>query len=223
MDKTAFGSPKPYVWTHDYLANLLTQGTHRLIKSINLEKAFKLVDRADFVPEEDLEQAYMDTDIKLSHGASLDKPTVIAQMLQLIFPKPGGNFLDIGSGSGYAAALLGVAGGSGSHVYSLERNQFLAEIARINIKKYPFLNNVEIIFRDGILGLSEKAPFDAIHVSAAYDKVPSKLLKQLKVGGYLAIPLSGNELAVYHRTGENEFRESRHKAYFFGKIQAGIE
>jgi protein-L-isoaspartate(D-aspartate) O-methyltransferase len=222
MNNFTYGSPKPFSWTHEYLTKLLTEGGKSIVRTTNLQNAFKIVDRADFVPENQQAEAYQDHDIDLIHGAKLDKPTVIAQMLQLLHPAPGGNFLDIGSGSGYSAALLGVAGGNGSKVYSLERNQYLAELARINLKKYPFLNNVEIIFKDGALGYPEKAPYDAIHVSAEYATVPQQLLKQLKIGGYLAIPISDKQLAIYYRAGELEFRETRHKAYFFDKIQTGI-
>ena len=216
-------SYQPFTWTHEYLFQLLTKSHHHLVRSTNLIKAFEYIDRADFVPANQQADAYMDKLIELPYGSILDKPTVIAEMLQLTKPAPGGTFLDIGSGSGYVAALLGVAGGEGSKVYSLERNQFLAEIARINIKKYPFLNNVEIVFCDGSLGYPEKGQYDVIHVSASYDEIPQPLLDQLKVGGYLCIPRTNRDLSVFHRTGAKDFQESTHKAFFFDKIQDGIE
>lgn len=221
--KIQFGTASPFSWSHDYLFSVLTSGKNKIIKANNLVSAFKMIDRADFVPTQFKEVAYNDVEISLGHNEYLDKPTVIAQILQLLKPKEAGKYLDIGAGSGYVAALLGVAVGSEGKVLSIERKQFLADIARININKYPFLENVEIVFRDGSLGLDSEAPYDGIHISAAYDEVPQKILLQLKVGGRLIAPTIDNNLHVYERTSANEFQETIHKAYFFDTIQPGIE
>lgn len=182
-----------------------------------------MIDRIDFTPTAYYVNAYEDAEIPLGYGETMDKPTVIAQMLQLMNPKTGGRYLDIGTGSGYVAALLGVATGTEGVVYSLERKQFLADIARININKYPFLENINIVFRDGKHGFPEKAPFDGIHVSAAYDTIPQELLLQLKVGARLVAPTTDRHLHVIERVSEREFRESLSKAFFFDKIQSGIQ
>lgn len=222
-NKLQFGTGNPFSWSHDYLYSVLTSGKNKIVKSSNLVSAFKMIDRADFVPQQYINNAYDDAEIPIGYNETLDKPTVIAQILQLLHIKDGGNYLDIGAGSGYVAALLGVAVGSNGSVYTLERKQFLGDIARINLKKYPFLGNVCLMFKDGTHGFEEKAPYDGIHVSAAYDKVPQQLLLQLKIGGKLIAPTTDHDLHVYARISPTEFQESIHKAYFFDTIQAGIE
>ncbi len=221
--KLQFGTASPFSWSHEYLLSVLTCGKNKIVKSTNLVEAFKMIDRADFVPQKSSKEAYNDTEIPIGYNEYLDKPTVIAEILQLLKPKEGGVYLDVGAGTGYVAALLGVAVSSKGFVYSIERKQFLADIAKININKYPFLNNVEIIFRDGLHGFEEKAPYDGIHVAAAYDTIPKQILMQLKLGGRLVSPTCDNNLHVYERISANEFQETIHKAYFFDTIQPGIE
>lgn len=218
-----FGTANPFSWSHDYLFSVLTTGKSKIVKANNLVTAFKMIDRADFVPAQYITEAYNDIEIPIGYKEYLDKPTVIAQILQLLKPKEAGIYLDIGAGSGYVAALLGVAVGSNGKIYTLERKQFLSDLARINLNKYPFLENVELSFKDGKLGDETHAPYDGIHISAAYDEVPQKILLQLKVGGRLIAPTSDNNLHVYERISANEFQETIHKAYFFDTIQPGIE
>jgi protein-L-isoaspartate(D-aspartate) O-methyltransferase len=218
-----FGSAQPFTWDHQYLNKVLSYGKSKIVTSPNLKSAFYTIDRADFIPEKLRDHAYEDRDLETGWSCILNKPTTVALMLQLLNPGFQGNFLDIGTGTGYAAALLGVAAGPESKVFSLERVQFLVDIARINIAKYPFLKNVEINLKDGYHGLKERAPFDGIHIAAAYDEVPVEITNQLKIGGRLVAPTTKNSVHLIERLGKSEFRETIHKAFFFDKIKEGIE
>jgi len=217
------GGAQPFSWNHQYLNKVLTYGKSKIITSPNLRNAFNTVDRSDFIPEKLQAMAYEDRDLPVGWSCILNKPTTIALMLQLLNPKFKSRFLDIGTGTGYVAALLGVAAGPESQVISLERVQFLVDIARINLAKYPFLNNVELYFKDGSEGLKEQAPYDGIHISAAYEEVPRGVVNQLKIGGRLVAPTSNNSIILIERLGKSEFRETIHKAFFFDKIKEGIE
>jgi protein-L-isoaspartate(D-aspartate) O-methyltransferase len=221
LDK--FGSYNTFSWTHDYLIQVLTTGKNPIVKKQNLITAFRTVKREDFVPESVKPQAYEDKDLNIGYGCVLNKPTVIAEMLSLMEPVWGGNYLDIGTGSGYIAALLGVAAGENGKVSSVERVQFLVDIAKLNIAKYPDIKNVNLYLKDGSLGLRESAPFDGIHTSVAFEKVPDFIANQLKIGGKLICPTVEDDVRVVERVGENEFKETVVKGYFFTDVQQGIE
>ena len=108
-------------------------------------------------------------------------------------------------------------------VYSLERVQFLADIAKINLAKYPDITNVQVLLKDGSLGLKEHAPYDGIHISVAFEKVPEIISNQLKVGGKLICPTVEDDIRIVERTGEIQFKETIVKGYFFDEVMQGIE
>lgn len=221
LDK--FGSYNAFKWTHDYLMQVLSTGKNPILKKQNLLTAFRTIKREDFVPEALKASAYEDKDLNIGYGCILNKPTVIAEMLSFLEPVWGGNYLDIGTGSGYIAALLGVAAGENGKVYSLERVQFLADIAKLNIAKYPEIKNVTVYLRDGAVGLKEHAPFDGIHAAVAFEKVPEFISNQLKIGGKLICPTVEDDIRIVERTGESAFKESVVKGYFFDDVLSGIE
>ena len=221
LDK--FGSYNTFKWTHDYLMQVLSTGKDPLIKKQNLLTAFRTIKREDFVPESLKESAYEDRDLNIGYGCVLNKPTVIAEMLSFLEPVWGGNYLDIGTGSGYIAALLGIASGESGSVYSLERVQFLVDIAKLNIAKYPELKNITIYLKDGSTGLKEKAPFDGIHCAVAFEKVPDFISNQLKIGGKLICPTVEDDIRIVERTGEDSFKENVVKGYYFENVMTGIE
>src|SRR6185369_10209276 len=105
IDLDKYGSYNTFKWTHDYLVQVLTTGKTPLIKKQNLLTAFRTVKREDFVPESMKETAYEDKDVNIGYGSMLNKPTVIAEMMSLMEPVWGGNYLDIGTGSGFVAAI----------------------------------------------------------------------------------------------------------------------
>ena len=212
----------PFKWTNGYLHQLLTLGKHKIITNNDLSAAFELVDRADFVPQEFQDLAYMDYDLDIGYGCTLDKPTVIAQIIEYLNPRPYINVLDIGTGSGYVAALIAVACGKQSQVISIDRVQFLVDIARLNIAKYPDLSNVKIYLRDGTWGLADRAPFDMIHISAAFETIPEEIQNQLEVGGRLVGPTTDGKLHLIERVSQNEFRETIKTILKFDRIKSGI-
>ena len=139
------------------------------------------VRREDFVPAALQRLAFADTEIPLGHGAVMLAPKIEARMLQAVAVKRHESVLEIGAGSGYAAALLAA---HAAHVTSLEIVPELADMARANLKRAQ-IDNVTVETANGAGGLPGKAPFDVIVVSASVPTVPPELLAQLKVGGRL--------------------------------------
>jgi len=222
-DIDKFGSYNVFKWTHDYLMKVLSTGKNPILKKQNLLTAFRKIKREDFVPENLRSSAYEDTDINIGYGCLLNKPTVIAEMLSLMAPAWGGTYLDIGTGSGYIAALLGVAAGETGKVYSIERVQFLVDIAKLNLAKYSEVKNVTIYLKDGSAGLKEMAPYDGIHISFAFEQVPDIISNQLKIGGRLICPTVDDDVRVVERISDNQFKENIVKGYFFDEGKEGIE
>ncbi len=131
--------------------------------------------------------AYEDTPLPIGQGQTISQPYIVALMTQLARPKPGAKALDIGTGSGYQAAVLA---GLVNHVYSIEIHKPLADEARERLKALG-IRNVEVRHGDGYRGWPEKAPFDIILVAAAPPEVPQPLIDQLAVGGRLIVPVGG--------------------------------
>jgi protein-L-isoaspartate(D-aspartate) O-methyltransferase len=165
-------------------------------------RAFASVPRHEFLSEAQRPVAYEDRALPLDEGQTISQPSMIAIMLQELACEPGQRALEVGAGSGYAAAVLGrlVA-----EVYTVELRPSLAERARASLLRSG-ASNVHVIQGDGSRGLPEHAPYDRILVSAAPERVPGALVEQLAVGGMLAIPV-GNEhaqtLLVGRKTGPN--------------------
>lgn len=224
MDLDQFGSSKIYTWTKQHLLDVLLKGPKKIINDPLLANAFKNIDRKDFVPEEHQHAAYEDRPLPIGLDQTISQPLVVAQMLNYLHPREEKQYLDIGSGSGYVAALLGYVAGDNGKVYSLERNQYLADFARNNISKYPnLINRVEVVFKDGSKGLSMKAPFDFIHSAAAFDKIPNELKNQLAVGGRLVAPTKNNDIKIIERISPTDFDERTIDGYVFVPIVEGIE
>ena len=174
----------------------------RGIDSATLLTAFRAVPREQFVPEGMREFAYEDGPLPIGNGQTISQPYIVALMIDAAEIPPGGRVLEVGAGSGYAAAVLsGIAG----EVFSIERHEALAQAAAERIDRLGY-DNVSIIAGDGSLGLPGEAPFDAILVAAGGDKVPEPLKRQLKIGGRIVIPVGGESvqsLLCVTRTGEN--------------------
>ena len=162
--------------------------------------AMRSVPRHRFVPEPDRGRAYQDRPLPIGHRQTISQPYIVAVMTELLEPKPGDRILEIGTGSGYQAAILS---GLVNKIYSVEIIPELAETARITLAAGGY-QNVQVITGDGYAGLPEHAPFDGIIVTAAPEKVPEPLIEQLAVGGRLVIPVGGwsQDLRVLERTEE---------------------
>ena len=140
-----------------------------------------VVKREEFVPAAYRALAFADVEIPLGHGASMLPPKIEAKMLQELQLKTTDKVLEIGTGSGYMAALLAA---HADHVWSMEILPELATMARDNLARHG-VSNVSVETGDGVGGLPAHAPYDAIMVSASVPAVPPELLAQLKVGGRL--------------------------------------
>jgi len=159
-----------------------------IVKNKRVIAAFRQLKREDFVLEEFVDKVYSDTALPIIEGQTISQPTTIVEMLELLELKPGMKVLEVGSGSGYNAALMGKIVGSKGKVYSTEIVPRLVEFARENINKTS-LKNIEIILSDGSEGHAKKAPYDRIIVTAAAPRIPELYAKQLKEGGILVIPV----------------------------------
>ncbi len=217
-----FGGSGVFAWSHKYLNQVLTTGEDPVVKNPLLKSALMKIQREDFVPESSKGKAFQDIDVLLEDGEVLNKPTLIAEMLELLDIKESGKYLDIGTGSGWLAALLGASVGPKGVVYSMERLESIARKAVDNIRKYPDLQNVLVIFRDGSNGLPEYSPYDGIHVSVAMEEVPVVIKSQLAVGGRLVIPTIQKDVRLIVRISQHEYRESVHPGYYFDPIKEGV-
>jgi len=129
--------------------------------------------------------------LSIGYGQTISQPQTVAFMLEMLNPRQGDKILDVGSGSGWTVAILSYIVGSEGKVFGIERIKELADFARNNINKHNFIdkNIAEIYHGNGYEGLPSKAPFDKIIVAAAAKEIPKELIKQLKVGGRMVIPL----------------------------------
>ncbi|HTM95749.1 MAG TPA: protein-L-isoaspartate(D-aspartate) O-methyltransferase [Croceibacterium sp.] len=178
----------------------------RGIDSPALLAAFREVPREAFVPEGMREFAYEDGPLPIGNGQTISQPYIVALMIDAAEIPPGGRVLEVGAGSGYAAAVLSRIA---REVFSIERHEALARLAAERIDRLGY-GNVSIIAGDGSLGLPDEAPFDAILVAAGGDEVPEPLKRQLRIGGRMVIPVgdeSVQSLLCVTRTGENAWKQ----------------
>lgn len=168
--------------------------------------AFLCVPREEFVPPEQARFAYDDSPLAIGFGQTISQPYVVAMTAQALELGGHERVLEIGTGSGYAAAILAMLA---REVHTIERIRELATTAEDRLANLGF-ENVYVHHGDGTLGWPDAAPYDAIAVAAGAPHPPPSLLRQLAIGGRLVIP-HGDEanqhLARITRTGENEFVE----------------
>jgi protein-L-isoaspartate(D-aspartate) O-methyltransferase len=170
-------------------------------------RAFRVVPREAFLPPELAEFAYHDSPLPIHEGQTISQPYIVALMIQAAELQPGERVLEIGTGSGYAAAILAEIARS---VYTVERLEGLAQAARGRLAELGYAK-VEVLHADGTLGWPDHAPYDAILVAAAGPAVPEALKLQLAVGGRLIVPVGAGltlqRLLRVTRLSESEFRE----------------
>ena len=157
----------------------------RGIKDDRVLQAMARVPRHEFVPASQRPRAYEDGPLPIGHGQTISQPYIVAFMTAALDPKPTDRVLEVGTGSGYQAAVLSrlVA-----EVYSIEIVEPLARRAEADLKRLGFLN-VKVRMGDGTLGWPGAAPFDAVIVTCAPERVPRALVDQLKVGGRMIVPV----------------------------------
>ena len=174
---------------------------HRGITDERVLEAMGRVSRELFVPAAQRAHAYEDGALPIGHGQTISQPFVVAAMCQLAGLRGGERVLEVGTGSGYAAAVLAELA---AEVVSIERVPGLAERARAALQAAGS-PNVEVRVGDGSLGAPDRAPFDAIVVAAAAPEVPEALLAQLAQGGRIVLPLgtrAAQRLVVVVQTPE---------------------
>jgi len=162
-----------------------TQLRRRDIRDERVLAAMGTVPRHLFVAESRRHRAYWDGPLAIGSYQTISQPYVVALTCELLELAPGDSVLEIGTGSGYAAAVLSELA---ERVVSIERLPELADLARKNLEAAGY-HSVEVLCTDGTLGCPDKAPFDAIAVAAGAPAVPDSLKQQLKVGGRLVIPV----------------------------------
>ncbi len=178
----------------------------RGIKDVRVLDAMGTIPRHVFVPSENRHLAYADAPLPIGQRQTISQPFIVALMTELLGLQGDEIVLEVGTGSGYQAAILGRLA---KRVYSLERIPELAEHAR-GILCTLKLDNVEVLVADGSQGLPEYAPFGGIMVTAAAPKVPVPLKEQLADGGRLVLPVgeqAGQVLECWERQGDDFSRE----------------
>jgi len=169
--------------------------------------AMRRVPRESFLPEELAEFAYQDTPLPIKAGQTISQPYIVALMIESVEPRATDRALEIGTGSGYAAAVLSEVV---DEVYTIERHEQLAKLAARFLDSQGY-SNVKVLHGDGTLGWSEHAPYDVIIVTAGGPQVPKPLLAQLAIGGRLIIPVGDTSrlqrLVRVTRKSQDEFED----------------
>ncbi|MDH3220538.1 MAG: protein-L-isoaspartate(D-aspartate) O-methyltransferase [Gammaproteobacteria bacterium] len=166
--------------------------------------AMREVPRHEFVPANRVDQAYQNRPQPIGHGQTISQPYIVAIMTDLLQLEPGKRVLEIGTGSGYQAAVLAALG---ARVWSIEIIEPLGREARLRLARLGY-DEIALRIGDGYYGWPEQEPFDAIMVTAAASHIPPPLVKQLAVGGKMVVPVgsrfSTQELILITRTGPDE-------------------
>ena len=167
--------------------------------------AMARVPRHEFVPPDLVDLAYKNRPLPIGHGQTISQPYIVAIMTDLLNIEPGHRVLEIGTGSGYQAAVLAELNTS---VWSIEIIEALGQQAQNRLQRLGY-NNIDVRIGDGYYGWAEHAPFDAIVVTAASNHIPPPLLNQLKPGGKMIIPVgsrfSTQQLILITRRDNDEF------------------
>ena len=183
------------------------QMARRGVTDTRVLSAMRQVPREVFISAAMEEFAYEDSPLPIAAGQTISQPYIVALMIEAAKIKPGDRVLDVGTGSGYAAAVLSRLA---ERVYSVERHRDLVDSARRALDKLKY-TNVEVRHGDGTLGWPDAAPFDAILVAAGGPEIPEALRLQLKIGGHLIIPIGNlggtQQLVKVIRDGEDRFHE----------------
>ncbi len=161
----------------------------------HIQQAMREVPRELFVADNLREFAYDDTPLPIAEGQTISQPYIVAAMIEAAEVEPGHRVLEIGTGSGYAAAVLSQIA---DHVFTIERHEPLADAAELRLAQLNYAN-VTVIAGDGSGGLPDQAPFDAILVAARGPAVPEALKRQLAIGGKLVIPVGCEDVQSLRR------------------------
>lgn len=179
----------------------------RGVKSEPVLEAMRTVPREAFVPGSYEKMAYRDRPLPIGEGQTISQPYIVAMMAEAAAVEPGDRVLEVGTGSGYGAAVLSRIGGE---VYTIERHADLAEDAREVFRELGY-DNIQVKVGDGTRGWPDAAPYDAILATAAGPEVPESFKEQLAVGGKIVMPvgekLGGQRMTVVEKVADGEFEE----------------
>jgi len=173
----------PFVQEHERMVTVQLEG--RDITDPEVLRTMRKVPRHQFVPEDMLKRAYEDHPLPIGEGQTISQPYIVALMTQVVEVKPGDRVLEIGTGSGYQAAVLAELT---DEVYTIEIIETLGRRAAGRLRELGY-SQVHTKIGDGYYGWEEYAPYDAIIVTCAPDHIPRPLVAQLKVGGRMVIPV----------------------------------
>ena len=194
------------------------------VKHLKTLEAIATVPRHAFMDAGLHAQAYEDSALPIGHQQTISKPSVVARMIELLHKNknPLGKVLEIGTGCGYQAAVLSLLA---AEVYSIERIRPLYDLARAKLRPFR-IHNLRLIYGDGILGLPQAAPFDAIILAAAGLGIPDALLDQLAIGGRLIAPVARNanaqQLLLIERVSSQRYQRTALDEVFFVPLQSGV-
>ena len=185
-------------------------------------EAMETVDRGAFVQGIFAERAYDDTPLPIACGQTISQPSVVALMSQALDPGPRDKVLEVGTGSGYQAAILAQLS---RRVYTIDRYRRLVAQAQ-GVFEGLGLTNIISFVGDGTLGLPDHAPFDRILVTAAAEDPPGPLLAQIRIGGIMIVPVGRSDtvqtLIRVHRTGERGFDYEELTPVRFVPLEEGL-
>jgi protein-L-isoaspartate(D-aspartate) O-methyltransferase len=181
-------------------AMITAQIAGRGIQDPRVIEAMRRVPRHRFVPEEYRKEAYEDYPLPIGEGQTISQPYIVAFMTEILAPQPGQKVLEIGTGSGYQAAVLAEMG---AEVTTIEILPSLAEKAQARLAELGY-GRVRVMTGDGYRGYPASAPYDAIIVTAAPERIPEPLIEQLAVGGRLVVPIGRytQELKLLRKTAD---------------------
>ncbi|WP_321505318.1 protein-L-isoaspartate(D-aspartate) O-methyltransferase [uncultured Methanoregula sp.] len=162
----------------------------RGIKNPRILSVMQEIPRHFFIPPPYDRAAYDDSPLPIGNGQTISQPYIVALMTELLDPGPDDNILEIGAGSGYQAAILGMLAKS---VTTIERIPAVADLARANLAHLD-IGNVNLIIADGTLGYAAGAPYNGILITAATPQIPDPLIDQLADGGRLVAPVGGRDV-----------------------------
>ena len=182
--------PDPYISQRQAMVE--QQLRRRGIHDERVLGAMEEVPRHEFIPEESRSRAYRDEPVPIGEGQTISQPYIVAIMTQLLAVEPENMVLEIGTGTGYQAAVLSRLA---RQVYTVERHAALAVRAGENFRRLGY-ENVEVVVGDGTRGLPEHAPYDRILVAAAAPSVPRPLIEQLAEGGRMVMPVGRPDVQV---------------------------
>jgi protein-L-isoaspartate(D-aspartate) O-methyltransferase len=173
-------------WSAERREMVETQLRRRGIRDPRVLDALRQIAREEFVPKESRVEAYLDGPVGIGWGQTISQPYMTALMAELLELKGTETVLEVGTGSGYHAAVLGALA---AHVISVEIVPRLVEMARENLRRTGWGHNVVVLHADGSMGYADGAPYDAISVAAGAPAVPAALLEQLDDPGVMVIPV----------------------------------